>query len=104
MRLSLDQLRQHGIEIRHYIPGRLRFSARQLRANNGLGEKIVNEISKVPGITKVEYHSASTSILVTFDPAQLALPENSSLLLNTLQQLFPAVGTDVWRALWAGRT
>jgi hypothetical protein len=100
MNSSLQQLRQHGIEIRHYIPGRLRFTV-DLRSNAALAEKIIDILGKVPGVTKVECHSSSNSVLVMFNPVRLALPENTSRLLAALQQLFPSVGVDVWQALWS---
>ena len=103
MNSSLQQLRQHGIEIRHYIPGRLRFNIRALHNNGGLGGQIASHLGQVPGVTKVEYHPASTSVLVLFNPSQLALPANSDQLLIALQQLFPAVAIDVWRGLWSGK-
>jgi hypothetical protein len=103
MSSPLQQLRQHGIEIRHYIPGRLRFSIRQLHGDAALGGKIAADLADVPGITKVEYHPASTSVLVLFEPRKLANPANSGMLLSALQRLFPAVAADVWQTLWAGQ-
>lgn len=103
MNSVLQQLKQHGIEIRHYIPGRLRFTVSDLRATSGMGEKIASSLGNVPGVTKAEYHPASNSILVTFSANVLSLPENSAFLLTTLQQLFPAVGIGVWKSLWMGK-
>lgn len=101
MNSALQQLRQHGIEIRHYIPGRLRFSVRELARDQVLAQRIQMTLQQVPGVTKVEYHPATTSVLVLFDRGQFTQPGNIEHLLTVLNGIFPAVGIDVWRGLWA---
>lgn len=96
----LSELRKAGIDVKHYIPGRLRIAVAQVKHNPALAQDIQRSLGSLPGITGVEAHPTTGSVLILFDGQLLAGREAHNRITETLAQLFPRVSQSTWRALW----
>ena len=61
-----------GITVKHAIPGRIRLRLYQMLHNEPLAEKLPSLLAAVPGITSVEASTNTGSLLITFNPGELA--------------------------------
>src|SRR5580692_6231855 len=52
----------------HSIPGRLRLRDQQLKADPAATDELQRELRELPGIAKVDFHPASSSLVVHYDP------------------------------------
>jgi cation transport ATPase len=52
----------------HSIPGRLRLRDQQLKADPAATDDLQRELRELPGITSVDFHPASSSLVVHYDP------------------------------------
>ena len=63
----------HGVlEVRHFIPGRIRYWAPKLSRRGEQGEELTRGLPKVKGVTSVTVSEVTGSILVRFDPGALS--------------------------------
>src|SRR5580692_11726467 len=53
----------------HSIPGRLRLRDQQLKADPAATDELQRELRELPGIAKVDFHPASSSLVVRYDPS-----------------------------------
>jgi hypothetical protein len=65
----------------HSIPGRLRLRDEQLKVNPAATEELQIDLRKLPGILAVDFHPASSSLLVRYDPSTHA-PEQMLFTLR----------------------
>ena len=65
----------------HSIPGRLRLRDERLKADPAATEKLQSELRELTGITTVDFHPASGSLLIRYDPGTHA-PEQMLFTLR----------------------
>lgn len=55
------------LEVKHYIPGRLRLNCTSIKQNNNAAVSLINTCNKIPGINKVTVNECIGTILVEYD-------------------------------------
>ena len=65
----------------HSIPGRLRLRDEQLKVDPAATAELQTDLRNLPGILAVDFHPASSSLLVRYDPTTLA-PEQMLFTLR----------------------
>ena len=65
----------------HSIPGRLRLRDEQLKVNPAATNELQTELRNLPGIQAVDFHPASSSLVVRYDTTTLA-PEQMLFTLR----------------------
>lgn len=90
-----------GVDIVHFIPGRVRLKVQQARGNAVLAQSIEAKLGAVPGIGRVEVHAVTGSVLISYDTT--ALRTSAGQLVAVLGELFPGADTGrLWGWLGAG--
>ena len=76
----------HGVlEVRHFIPGRIRYWAPKLSRRGEQGEELTRGLPKVKGVTSVTVSEVTGSILVRFDPGALSRDIITAALIHLLE-------------------
>ncbi|MGO9578700.1 MAG: HMA2 domain-containing protein [Desulfobaccales bacterium] len=82
-----------GIKVKHAIPGRIRLRLYKMLHNESLAEKLPSLLAAVPGVTSVEASTNTGSLLITYNPGELAAVKARRALAGVMQQFFP--GLDI---------
>ena len=85
----------NGVKVLSFFPGRVRLRVDALKGDRGLVEAVELRLAKIPGISHVEAHATSASLLVKYDARQIGRPASAQALTAALRELFP--GVDVSR-------
>ena len=93
-RAPLRTLAYYGIRIRHRLYGRIRLRIPKMRYNPGLAERIKRSLTDVGGIADVEASAATGSLLVIFDPQELAVPQSRQDFSARLEGFFPGLDAE----------
>ncbi|AEB08098.1 HMA2 domain-containing protein [Desulfobacca acetoxidans] len=88
----------NGIQISHFIPGRVRLKSLLIKGNLSLAQKIMELFSAIPGIREVEANHLTGSLLVVYDAKQLRTPDSTHQLEEALKFLAPNLDHD--RVAW----
>jgi copper chaperone CopZ len=75
-----------GVRVVHAIPGRVRLKIGEVRDNPALAWDVEEQLSRIPGVKRVEANPVTGSVLVLFDEPQ-ATPADS---LEHLSSIWPA--------------
>src|SRR5215471_9143192 len=89
-----------GIQIAHYLPGRVRVRLPRLKGNASLAGEVERTLAALQGVSHVETSTTTGSVLVLYEPCLLAsldLEAVGSLmeLAHTLGLSFEAVDMDI---------
>jgi hypothetical protein len=87
-------LAHFGIKVKHAIPGRLRLRLYDMLHNEALAEKLPSLLVGVPGVASVEASTNTGSLLITFNPGELAAVKGRRALAGVLHQFFPGLNTE----------
>ncbi len=79
----------NGIQVSHFIPGRVRLKALPIKGNPSLAQKITELFLVIKGINQVEANHLTGSLLVEYNAAELQTPDSSRLLGEALKFLVP---------------
>jgi hypothetical protein len=93
-RAPLRTLDYYGIRIRHRLYGRIRLRIRKMKYNPALAERIKRGLNDVKGICEVEASAATGSLLVIFDPREMAAPQSRRDFSTLIQGFFPGLDTE----------
>ena len=80
-----------GIRVKHAVPGRIRLRLYNLLHNETLAEKLPSALAAVPGITSVEASTSTGSLLISYNPGELAADQGRGNFAGVMQQLFPGL-------------
>ncbi len=83
-----------GIVVTHALPGRVRLKIPRVKHNPELARKAQENLSRVPGVQKVEANPATGSLLILYDLAMAASMEALGPLGEIFGELFPEVAGD----------
>jgi hypothetical protein len=83
-----------GIRVKHAIPGRIRLRLRKMLHNQALAEKLPSLLDTVPGVISVEASTATGSLLITFNPEDMAVVKARQKLDGVLHRFFPGIDTE----------
>lgn len=95
-------LAHFGITVKHAIPGRLRLRLYQMLHNEALAEKLPSLLAAVPGVISVEASTNTGSLLITYNPKELAAGKGRRDLAGVMQQLFPGIDITTLLKLMLG--
>ncbi len=90
-------LADFGITVKHAIPGRIRLRFYTLLHDETLAEKLSSRLAAVPGISSVEASANTGSLLIAYEPGELAAVHGRKEFAGVMQQLFP--GLDITNLL-----
>ncbi len=82
------------VEIVHFIPGRVRLRAAELRGQSDLAMHVREKTSQIPGITQVDISTVTGSVLIAYDSKVLARPESLQIMREVMEELFPNLDID----------
>jgi hypothetical protein len=83
-----------GIKVKHAISGRIRLRLHKLRHNIALAEELPALLAAVPGVTAVEASTATGSLLITFNPGDMAAVKARQKLAVVMHRFFPRLDTE----------
>lgn len=83
-----------GIRVKHALPGRIRLRLPQMLHNEALAEKLPSLLAAMPGITSAEASTATGSLLITFNPRDLAAAKGRQNLAGVMHRFFPGLDTE----------
>ena len=83
-----------GIKVKHAISGRIRLRLHKLLHNNALAEELPALLAAVPGVTAVEASTATGSLLITFNPGDMAAVKARQKLDGVMHRFFPRLDTE----------
>ncbi len=83
-----------GITVKHAIPGRIRLRLYQMLHNEALAEKLPSLLAAVPGVASVEASTNTGSLLITYNPGELAAVKGRRALAGVMHQFFPGLDTE----------
>jgi hypothetical protein len=78
----------------HSIPGRLRLRDEALKADSSATQALQTDLRQLPGITAVDFHPSSSSLVMHYDPDTLA-PEQMLITLRAHGYLHGEFKTNV---------
>lgn len=87
-------LRYCGITVKHAIPGRIRLRLHKMLHNEALAEELPTLLSAVPGVAAVEASTATGSLLITFNPGDMAAIKARKKLDGVMHRFFPRLDTE----------
>jgi hypothetical protein len=87
-------LRDCGIRVKHAIPGRIRLGLYKMLHNQALAEQLPPLLTAVPGVTAAAASPATGSLLITFNPGDLAAAKAHRDLSGVMQRFFPGLDTE----------
>lgn len=83
-----------NVEIVHFIPGRVRLRATELRGQDAFAERIQARLAQVPGISRVDINTLTGSVLITYDGQVLSRPDSLEVMREVMAELFPSLNAD----------
>jgi hypothetical protein len=84
-----------GITVKHALPGRIRLRLPQMLHNDSLASKLPARLAAVPGVVGAEASTATGSLLLTFNPRELATAQGRRKLAGVLHQFFPGLDLEI---------
>ena len=60
-----------ALEVRHHLPGRIRFACRPLVGDDEASQRVDRELPRLPGVDRVTTDPRSGSIVVGYDPTRI---------------------------------
>jgi len=81
------------LELRHRVPGRMRWHASRLRQNPRLASQVVAVLAAEPGVHEARANTAGASLVLSFDPSVVT----EACLAQRLQRLLQDRPTFTWR-------
>jgi Heavy metal associated domain 2 len=87
-----------GIKVVHAMPGRIRVKISRLKGNPVVAREIEAQLSDVQGIQRVEVNLVTGSVLVFYDPEQMAPSDSLFSLAGTFAALFPGLNPSELQA------
>jgi hypothetical protein len=93
-REPLRTLDYYGIRVRHRLYGRVRLRIRNMKYNWVLAERIKRGLSGVKGISDVKASAATGSLLVIFNPEELAISPSRQDFSELIEGCFPGLDTE----------
>ncbi len=89
----------NGIQVVHFIPGRVRLKARLIRGNPSLAAKITDLLLEVQGIQAVEANPVTGSLLIAYGAVAWQSPNALQILGEALRILAPQFDQEKWLEL-----
>jgi len=86
--------RECGIRVTHAISGRIRLRLHKMLHNDALAEELPALLAAVPGVTAVEASTATGSLLITFNPGNMATVKARQKFDGVMHRFFPRLDTD----------
>jgi len=83
-----------GIRVKHAIPGRIRLRLHKMLHNDTLAQELPALLAAVPGVTAVEASTATGSLLITFNPGDMAAVKARQKLHGVMYRFFPRLDTE----------
>jgi hypothetical protein len=83
-----------GIRVKHAIPGRIRLRLHKMLHNPALAAELPPLLTTVPGVTSVEASTATGSLLITFNPGDMAVVKARQKLDGVMHRFFPRLDTE----------
>jgi hypothetical protein len=80
-----------GISVKHAITGRIRLRLPTMLHNEALAEELSSLLAAVPGITSAEASTATGSLLITFNPRDLASANGRQNFAQVMHKFFPGL-------------
>jgi hypothetical protein len=93
-RAPLRTLDYYGIKVRHRLYGRVRLRIRKMKYDSVLAEKIKRALSEVKGVSDVKASAATGSLLVIFNPKELAVSPSRQDFSDLIEGFFPGLDTE----------
>jgi hypothetical protein len=84
-----------GISVKHALPGRIRLRLPQMLHNDSMAAELPARLTKVPGVVGAEASTATGSLLLTFNPRELATERGRRELAGVLHRFFPGLDLDI---------
>jgi hypothetical protein len=82
-------MKSKGIQIVHFLPGRLRLKVASLKNAPGLAQKIEQELATVPGVKRAEVKVITGSLLLEYEQAALKSPATLDGLRAAVERALP---------------
>jgi len=90
-----EAMHLENVDIVHFIPGRVRLRASELRGQQGLAGEIQAKLRQIPGITTVEINILTGSVLIGYESQVLSRPDSLDVLRKVMEELFPSLDLDM---------
>jgi len=83
-----------GIRVKHAISGRIRLRLHKMLHNDALADELPALLAAVPGVTSVDASTATGSLLITFNPGDMATVKARQKLAGVMHRFFPRLDTE----------
>ena len=93
-RTPLRTLDYYGIRIKHHLYGRIRLRIPKMKYNPEFAARIKKGLAEVKGIADVEASAATGSLLVVFNPKELAVLQSRQAFTTHIEGFFPGLDTE----------
>ena len=70
----------NGIQVAHYMPGRVRLKALPIKGNPPLAQKITERFMIIKGIKQVKANALTGSLLIEYEAAELQSPDAAAIV------------------------
>ncbi len=88
-RWGREILADYGIQVAHFIPGRVRLKALALKGNPSLAQELTRLLGVIKGVNAVEANPLTGSLVIAYDAAELQTPDSSRRLGEACRCLVP---------------
>ncbi|MEJ2672199.1 MAG: hypothetical protein P8168_08370 [Deltaproteobacteria bacterium] len=83
-----------GIRVKHAIPGRIRLRLHKMLHNPALAAELPHLLTTVPGVTSAAASTATGSLLIIFNPGEMAVVKARQKLAGVMHRFFPGLDTE----------
>ena len=73
----------------------MRLKILRMKNNSILSEQIRENFSAIEGINCIETNPVTGSVLLYYNPKQIATPDSTHSILKTFASLFPEIDSDI---------
>lgn len=82
-------LARYGIQVAHFMPGRVRLKAQPLKGNPSLAQELTELFQVIKGVHAVEANHLTGSLLIAYNAKELQTPDSTRRLGEALGTLVP---------------
>lgn len=79
-------LKKHNIQLKHYLPGRIRLALLDWQSNEQQVNSLLQEINEDQDVTSVEFTKETGSLLIHFNHEAINNPNVLNRWLTTIQK------------------
>lgn len=79
-------LKKHGLQVKHFLPGRIRIAMPNWQANEAKVLSLIEEMKNDPDITSVEFTKETGTVLIYFNKDAITHPTTLNRWKTTIKK------------------